>query len=59
MLATILKAIVLGICLYVVYFLVGLLVVAFGLPVIVSLIIGVLLAIGFIIWVLRAFDIKF
>lgn len=59
MLNTILKAIVLGIALYVVYVLVGMIVAALGLPAVVALVVGVLLALGFIIWVLRAFGISF
>lgn len=59
MIETLIKAIVLGIVLFIVYYLVGLIVVALGLPGIVTLVIGVLLALGFLIWLLRAFGISF
>ncbi len=59
MLNTILKAIVLGIVLWIVYYLVGLIVAALALPAVVALIVGVLLALGFLIWLLRSFGISF
>lgn len=59
MISTILKAVVLAIVLWVVYYLVGLIVAAFGAPAVITLIIGVLLALGFLIWVLKAFGISF
>lgn len=59
MISTLIKAIVLAIVLFVVYYLVGLIVAAFGLPALVTLIIGVLLALGFLLWLLREFGIAF
>lgn len=60
MLTTIFKAIVLAIVLGFAWFLVGLIVAAFPLiPAVTTLVVGVLLAFAFLIWVLRAFDIKF
>jgi len=59
MLTTLFKAIILAIVLLIVYYLVGLVVAALGAPAVVTLIIGVLLALGFLIWVLHAFGISF
>lgn len=59
MIETIIKAVVLGIILYVVYYLVGLLVAALGLPSLISLVVGILLAIGFLAYLLKAFGINF
>ena len=59
MLSTIIKAIVLGIVLYIAYYLVGLIVVALGLPTIVTLIVGILLVLCFLVWLLREFGISF
>jgi len=59
MISTIIKAIVLAIVLFVVYYLVGLVVTALGLPAVITLIVGVLLALCFCAWLLRAFGVSF
>ena len=59
MLETIIKAVVLAIVLYVVYILVGMVVAALGLPAILSLVVGVILVLGFLLWLLKAFGINF
>lgn len=59
MLSTIIKATVLGIVLFIAYYLVGLLVAALGLPTIVTLIVGILLVLGFLVWLLKEFGISF
>ncbi len=59
MIDKIIKATVLGIVLYIVYILVGMLVTALGIPAIVTLVIGILLALGFLAFVLKLFEISF
>ena len=59
MVQTIIKAVVLALVLYVVYILVGMLVAALGLPSVLTLIVGILLLLGFLLFVLRAFGINF
>ena len=59
MLETIIKAIVLAVVLYVVYYCVGLIVVALGAPAVITLIVGVLLLLGFLYWILKRFGITF
>jgi hypothetical protein len=59
MIDTIIKAIVLAIVLFVVYYLVGLVVAAFALPAVATLVVGVILALGFCYWLLKAFGIQF
>ncbi len=59
MIETIIKGIILAVVLGAVWYLVGLVVTALAWPAVVTLIVGVLLALGFLLWVLKAFGINF